>query len=141
MSPSVQSWRTDVIPLTSSGVEHYKFAAWMHCNFEIVSAIWALKICQEVRCRVVGRASFFRPVELVQGPKTWRAANSVPRRRTSTLLRAVLHNRHARRDAMHQRRTSTPIESVMRRNVDVRMSEFVHGANQFEFFCPRQIAQ
>src|SRR5215468_1340081 len=141
MSPSVQSWRTNGNRFSSSGVEHFKSAAWMRGNLEIVSAVWPIRVGEKFFGRIMRCAAFLGPMQLIQSAKTWRAVHNVPRGPASTLLRAVLHNRYIRRDAVNQRRTSAPIEPVVRRDVDVSMSKFVYGTHEFELFRPRQIAQ
>src|SRR5882762_5462241 len=69
------------------------------------------------------------------------ALDGVPRRRRTTLVGTIVHDREARRNGSKKSGAVALQPAVMRDDENIDRSELVDGANEFSFFVPREISQ
>src|SRR5260370_409312 len=104
----------------------------------MVSRVRTSSICEEFLRHIVRRSAFFGKMQLPQSLQPRRFFDNVPNRWRSAFFRAVVHDRHPRRDSVDQSRTSALTPAVVGDDVDINLPQLVFRTHQLHLFVMRQ---
>src|SRR5260370_40643314 len=107
----------------------------------MVSRVRTASFWEEFLRHIVRRSAFFGKMQLPQSLQPRRFFDNVPNRWRSAFFRAVVHDRHPRRDSVDQSRTSALTPAVVGDDVDINLPQLVFRTHQLHLFVMRQVAQ
>ena len=122
-------------------VENLEVSVRLRCQFEVVRLIGAGRIGDKFRSGVVSRATFLGEMQLPKILDVWRPFDDFPHRGSAPFFRSIVHDGHARSDAVDENWTTALRPSVMRHDVNIDPAEFIDWAHQFRLLVIGQVPQ
>src|ERR1017187_2048687 len=95
-----------------------------------------IRVGDESVRRVVVLAADDGIMQLPDILKARRSMNGLPGRRGAAFARAVVHDRYARMNSLHERGRAGHIHAVVRNDVEIHSADFIVGAHEFVLLVP-----
>ena len=122
-------------------VENLEASVSLRCQFEVVRLIGSGRIGDKFRSRVVSGATFLGEMQLPKILDVWRPLDDFRHCGSAPFFRSIVHDGHARGDAVDENWTAALRPSVMRHDVNIDPAEFIDWAHQFRLLVIGQVPQ